>query len=147
MKPKTKIEIIDIKLNVDLSKVIQEEIDVLSDQVKQETQRIVERNKLKAQLTASKEKKVAKVWDGKITKAFEILKSALESTQPWVSGQMILREVNAESDSMNAFSQRLRNHLKKTAEFVLQSERRPTGIFYRLERYGPAPSNVSSNSQ
>jgi len=146
MKPKTKIEIIDIKLDVDLSKLIQEEIDTLSEQVKSEAQKVIERNKLKQQNTISKEKKVAKIWDGKITKALDILKTALESNQPWVSGQMLLREAGAESDSMNAFSQRLRSHLKKNAEFVLQSERRHAGTYYRLARYG-LPSNLSNNSQ
>lgn len=135
-KRKKKIEIIDIRLDIDLTEEIRKRTDMLNEEIKNQTKNLIERAKLRAQKTKSSKQREKELWDVKCQRVFDKLVAAAETDFPWLSSSEIMSLMNVESVSLQSVIQRLKSFIKKEGHWVLTRKRRSKESTYKLDRFG-----------
>lgn len=136
MNKKKKIEIIDIRLDIDLTAEIKKRADTLNKEIKNQTKGLVERARLKSLRTKSQKKRTQEVWEIKCQRAFDKLVSVADTEFPWLTTDELMNIVDSESVSLQSIIQRLRSFIKKEGHWVLTRKKQAGQSIYKLDRFG-----------
>lgn len=133
---KKKIEIIDIRLDIDLTEEIRKRADVLNADIKQQAETLIERAKLRSQKVKSSKERTQELWEGKCKRVFDKLVASAETEHPWISGEEIMNVVDSDSVSLQSVIQRLRSFIKKEGHWTLTRKKKSGQSIYKLDRFG-----------
>lgn len=132
-----KVEIIDIQLNIDVEDEINKKIAELSDDIKTQTQEVLERAKARQQ-RVGKKKREQQAHADRMSQAVQMLETVATTDDPWLEGGKLLTAIGIEPTAANLskFALQMRKFLKNEDKWALLNKRMSRKTYYRLERFG-----------
>lgn len=133
---KKKIEIVDVKLDIDISEEIKSKVDSLSSEVIEHTKELIKKNSMKIQRINKKKKaKQERLEKAKI--AIKFLEESFGVPERWVEGFELAEKtgINPTSQEINKLSMQMRKLLTEEDKWALSKKRRKGKTVYRLVRF------------
>jgi hypothetical protein len=133
---KKKIEIIDIKLDIDIAEEIKSKVDSLNSEIIEHTKEVVKQKGMKIQ-RINKKAKARKERDERVAAVVNLLEKAFEIPDQWIEGKVLLEAVGVEATPqvVNKLSLQIRKFLEKEDKWTLSKKRRMNKTVYRLTRF------------
>lgn len=133
---KKKIEIIDVKLDIDISEEIKSKVDSLSSEVIEHTKELIKKSGMKIQ-RLNKKKKAKQERLEKVEVAIDFLEESFEISDRWVEGTELAEKagVDPTAQEINKLSMQIRKSLKEEDKWTLSKKRRKGKTVYRLVRF------------
>jgi len=132
-----KVEIIDIKLDIDLAEEIKNCVDSLSTELIEHTNKVIEENSMKLQKT-NKRKLAIAARDVRTQRMVEFLIQEQEKPDRWVTSVELFEIANIDpsTKNLNTISMQIRKLLRVDGKWMLSGKRRSKIMVYRLLRFG-----------
>lgn len=133
---KKRVEIIDVKLDLNIADEIRLKVDSLSSDIIEHTKEVVKKSAMKIQ-RVNKRKQVQQQRDETVEKILDILVEASKTPEYWLEGKDIVEAVGVEptSQNINKLSLQVRKHLEKEDKWILNKKRHMGKTLYRLSQF------------
>ena len=130
------IEIIDIKLNINLAEEIRSKVDSLSSDIIEHTKELVKKTSMKLQRTTKKQQAREKK-HSQTELVVKCLEEAFSTPDFWLEGKDLLEAVDTEvtSQNLNKLSMQIRKLLEIDDNWTLNKKRCMNKTVYRLTKF------------
>lgn len=133
---KKRVEIIDVKLDLNIADEIRLKVDSLSSDIIEHTKEVVKKSAMKVQ-RVNKRKQAQQQRDETVEKMVSILEEAFKTPEYWLEGKDLVEAVGVEptSQNINKLSLQVRKQLEKEDKWVLAKKRHMGKTLYRLSQF------------
>lgn len=130
------IEIIEIKLDIDLAEEIRTKVDSLSLDIIEHTKEVVKNKGMKIQ-PINKKQKDRQEKNERAKAMVELLEEAFKTSDHWLGGEEMLETIGeaATPQVVNKLSLQIRKFLEHEDKWTLSKKRRMNKTVYRLTRF------------
>ena len=129
------LEIIDIKMGIDIADEIKKKVDSLSTELLEHTRKVI-KSKVKIQKT-NKKKLLKEKNDASASRVIRFLEKAHAEPELWVEGKHLTKFSGLENtpQNLNKLSMQIRRLLEKEDVWTLSKSRKSRKTLYRLTRF------------
>ena len=133
---KKRIEIIDVKLDINIAEEIRKKVDSLNSEIVEHTRKVIEKRGMKVQ-RINKRQKAKKERTEKVALVVKFLEESLDVPDLWIKGKTLLEIAGLEvtPQNINKLSMQIRRFLEIEDKWTLSKKRKSGRTVYRLIKF------------